>query len=94
MAGHITNLIVAVFLDTVTVFSVKLCLMEVLIELYPFTPLSMTLTLFQGNSGINSGVIFEGEKTFKKAYVMKKKKYTETAFLDFKGDNLHVSNTV
>ena len=55
----------------------------------------MTLTLFQGNSGLNSGVIFEGEKNIQKGcYVMKNKNYTETAFLDFKGDNLHVSNTV
>ena len=32
--------------------NVKQCMMVVLIELYPFTPLSVTMTLFDGHSGI------------------------------------------
>ena len=34
--------------------NVQLCVMVVLIELYPFIPLSVTLIAFQGPSGVNS----------------------------------------
>ena len=37
--------------------NVKLCMMVVLIELYPFTPLSVTLIVFQGRS--NKTVVTE-----------------------------------
>ena len=41
------------FLDTVNVVSVKLYLMEVLVGVYPFMLLVMTLTSFHGHSSIN-----------------------------------------
>ena len=43
---------VAVFSDTINVINVKLCMMVVLIELYPFIPLTVTLIAFQGHSSI------------------------------------------
>ena len=47
------NFNVAIFLDAVNVINVKLCLVVVLIELYPFIiPLSVTLFVFQGHSSV------------------------------------------
>ena len=43
------NFNVAIFLDTVYMLNVKLCMIIVVIELYPFIPLPVTLTL-QGQS--------------------------------------------
>ena len=40
------NLNDAVFLDTINMINVKLCVMVVLIELYPFIPLTVTLIVF------------------------------------------------
>ena len=37
------NFHIAIFLDSVNVINVKICLMIVLTELYPFIPLSVTL---------------------------------------------------
>ena len=50
---------VAIFLDTVNVMNVKLCmiilvLLLLLIELYPIIPLLVILNIFQGHSIINS----------------------------------------
>ena len=42
-----------IFLETIHVINVKLCLMVVFIELHPFMLLSAILTLFQGQSGVN-----------------------------------------
>ena len=38
------------FFDTINVISVKLCMVVLLTELYPFIPLSLTLNIFQGYS--------------------------------------------
>ena len=38
--------------DTITVISVKLCMMVLLVELYLFIPLSVTFTIFQGHSSV------------------------------------------
>ena len=59
MVGHPfrrsgTHRIVGILLDAVNVVSVKLCLMVMLIELYPFMPLSVTLAVFQSHSGVKA----------------------------------------
>ena len=41
---------VAIFSDIINMINVKIHMMVVLIELYPFIPLSITLTVFQGHS--------------------------------------------
>ena len=46
------NINVAIFSDTVNMIKDKLCVMVVLIELYPFIPLSVTLIVFQGLSSV------------------------------------------
>ena len=38
--------------DTVIVINVKLCMVTLLVELYLFTPLSLTVTIFQGHSKV------------------------------------------
>ena len=43
------NLNFASFSDTINMINVQLCVMVVLIELYPFIPLSVTLIIFQGH---------------------------------------------
>ena len=43
------NFKILIFSDTVNVINVKLCMMVLLIELYLFIPLSVTLTIFQGH---------------------------------------------
>ena len=40
------NFNVTVFSDTINMINVKLCMMILLIELYPFIPLSVTLVVF------------------------------------------------
>ena len=42
------NFDVAIFSDTVNEVNVKLCMMVVFVELYPFIPLPVTLIVFQG----------------------------------------------
>ena len=44
------NFYIAIFLDTINMINVKLCMMVVLIELYPFMLFSVTLIVFQGHS--------------------------------------------
>ena len=46
------NFNVAIFLDTINMINVKLCMMVELIQLYPFTPLSVTLIVFQDHSSV------------------------------------------
>ena len=41
---------IELFLDTINVINVKLCMMVLPIEIHLFLPLSVTLTLFQGHS--------------------------------------------
>ena len=41
------------FWCTFNVVGVKLCMMKIVSEFYAFVPLSMTLTLFEGHSGID-----------------------------------------
>ena len=41
-----------IYSDTVNVINVKLCMMVLLIELYLFIPLSITLTICQGQSSV------------------------------------------
>ena len=45
------NITVAIFSDTVNV-KMSLCMTVVLIELCPFIPLSVTLTVFQGHGRV------------------------------------------
>ena len=45
---HGENFNIGIFSDTIDVINVKLCMMVLLIELYLFIPLSMTLATFQG----------------------------------------------
>ena len=55
-AGHMSvrgkNLNVAIFSDILKIINVKLCMVVVLIEHYPFIPLSVTLIVFQGHSSV------------------------------------------
>ena len=55
-AGRVTvcgkNLNVAIFLDTINMINVKLCIMVVLTGFYPFILLSVTLIVFQGHSSV------------------------------------------
>ena len=46
------NFNVATFSEIVNMLNVKLCMMVVLIELYPLIPLSVTLIVFQGHSSV------------------------------------------
>ena len=43
------NFNVAIFLDTIDIINVKLCMMVAFIEVYPFTPFSVTSIAFQGH---------------------------------------------
>ena len=46
VSGLFSNLNIGIFSDTVNVISVKFYMMALLIELYLFIPLSVTLTIF------------------------------------------------
>ena len=50
----------AIFLDTINIINDKLCMMVVLIELYPLIPLSVTLIVYQGHRRIT--VLTENSK--------------------------------
>ena len=41
-----------IFLNAINMVSVKLCMVVILVELYSFIPLSVTLIVFQGHSNI------------------------------------------
>ena len=49
---RVKNLKTRIFSDTINVINVKLCMMVLLIKLYLFISLSVTLTIFQGHSNI------------------------------------------
>ena len=55
-ASHVSvcgkDINVVIFLDTINMISVKLCMMVELIDLYPFISLSVTLIVFQGHSSV------------------------------------------
>ena len=46
------NFKVTFFLDTMNMINVKLCVMVVFTELYPFIPFSVTMIVFQGHSSV------------------------------------------
>ena len=48
---------VAIFSDTTNMINVKLCMMVVLIELYPHIPLSVTPIVFQGHSSVKLNML-------------------------------------
>ena len=56
LAGQVStcgiNFNVVIFLDTINVINVKLCIMVVLIELYSFIPVSVTSIVFQSRSSV------------------------------------------
>ena len=52
LSGCGKNFNVAIFSDTINIINVKLCMMIVLIELYPFIILSVTLIVFQGHGSV------------------------------------------
>ena len=43
---------ITIFLDTINVINVKLCMVVLHTELYLFIPLLVTLTIFQGHSSV------------------------------------------
>ena len=53
------NCHVAMFADAKNIISVKLCMMVVLIELYPSIPLSVTWIVFQGHSSVRQFELIE-----------------------------------
>ena len=50
MLGQVVDLSFAIFLGTINVMNVKLCIKLLLTELDLFLPLGVTLTIFQGQS--------------------------------------------
>ena len=52
VSGLVKIFIIGIYSDTMTVVNIKLCMMVLLIKLYLFIPLSMTLTIFQGHSNV------------------------------------------
>ena len=48
----VKNFNIGIYLDTINVINVKLCMMALFIKLYLFIPLSMTLTVFQDHSNV------------------------------------------
>ena len=66
LSGFVRNFNIGIYSDTVNVINVKLCMMILLIELYLFTPFSMTLTIFQHHSSVEhvpltENVVFSSE---------------------------------
>ena len=58
MSGHGQNFNSVLILKSVNVVNTKLCMMILLVELYPFTSLSVTSTLFQLQSEILCSYLF------------------------------------
>ena len=54
MSGLVKNLNIGTLSDTINIINVKLFMMVLLIKLYLFIPLSVTLTVFQGHTMSNS----------------------------------------
>ena len=51
-SGLVENLNIEIDSDTINVINVKLCMTVLLIELFLFIPLSVTLTILQGHSNV------------------------------------------
>ena len=52
MSGLVRNFNIVIYSDTINVVNVKLCMMVILIELYLFLPLPVTLTIFERDSNV------------------------------------------
>ena len=52
MFGLVENFNIGISTDTINVINVTLCMVVLLIELYLFIPLSVTLTIFKGHSHV------------------------------------------
>ena len=50
MSGLVENFNIGIYSDIINAINVKLCMMVLLVELYLFIPLSVTLIVFQGHS--------------------------------------------
>ena len=50
--GLVENFNIGTYSDTINVINVKLCMMVLLIELYLFISLSVTLTILHGHSNV------------------------------------------
>ena len=55
------NLNIAIFCDTINIINVKFCMMIVLIELYPFIPLSATFIAFEVHSNVKTVLTKNGK---------------------------------
>ena len=94
------NFNVAIFWDTINMINVKLCTMIVLIELYPFTPLSVTLIVFHfyvtavSNSfNCKFYVLFQWSWNFVQLLTTSSRSWIYHYFWVshiFKGDNWHI----
>ena len=62
LVGNVSGLVqkvnLGIFLDTINVMNVKLCMMVLFIELFLFIPLSVTLTIVQGHYSVKRGASF------------------------------------
>ena len=54
VSGFVKNFNIGIYSDTINVINIKHCLMVLLIKLYLFIPLSVTLTICKGHSSVNS----------------------------------------
>ena len=52
VSGFVENVNTGIFSDNIDVINLKLCMMAILIELYLFISLSVTITIFQGHSNV------------------------------------------
>ena len=52
MSGFVENFNIGIYPDTAIEINVKLCMMVLIIELYLFIPLSVTLTIFQSQRNV------------------------------------------
>ena len=51
-SGLVENFSIRIFPDTINVKNVKLCMMVLLIKLYLFISLSVSMAIFQGQSSV------------------------------------------
>ena len=52
VSGLVENFYIGIYSDTINVINVKLCLIELLFELYLFIPLPVTFTIFTVPSNV------------------------------------------
>ena len=52
VSEFVKNFNIGIYLDTINVINVELCMMLLLVELYLLIPFSVTLILFQGDSNV------------------------------------------